>query len=163
MLWIDADKPASDSSEQFGTARPSWKTYKEPNECLATSLSALSVGHLLAWSGCSLCSRSASPIGLWKGGEATFEVFESEGKLSARIVGLSVPKTAEGKEKTDIYNPDPKKRSCAIIGFVFISGFTKKSDTRWGAAKPIPVLWNCRDQTGSKSAFLLFHPKLLLD
>jgi len=117
------------------------------------------------WSGASAVQATdpASPIGFWKGQDGTFEVFESEGKLSARIVGLSVPKTAEGKEKTDIYNPDPKKRSCAIIGFVFISGFTKKSDTRWGAAKPIPVLWNCRDQTGSKSAFLLFHPKLLLD
>ena len=46
-------------------------------------------------------------------------------------VGLSVPKTAEGKEKTDIYNPDPKKRNCPIIGLVFISGFIKKSDTRW--------------------------------
>ena len=73
----------------------------------------------------------ASPIGLWKGGDATFEMFESEGKLSARIVALNEPKTAEGKEKTDIYNPDPKKRSHPIVGLVFISGFTKKSDTRW--------------------------------
>ena len=73
----------------------------------------------------------ASPIGFWKGQDATFEMFESEGKLSARIVALSEPKTAEGKEKTDIYNPDPKKRNHPIIGLVFISGFTKKSDTRW--------------------------------
>src|SRR5258708_19418306 len=73
----------------------------------------------------------ASPIGFWKGQDATFEMFQSEGKLSARIVALSEPKTAEGKEKTDIYNPDPKKRSDPIIGLVFISGFTKKSDTRW--------------------------------
>jgi uncharacterized protein (DUF2147 family) len=73
----------------------------------------------------------ASPIGLWKGQDATFEMFASEGKLNARIVALSEPKTTEGKEKTDIYNPDPKKRSHPIIGLVFISGFTKKSDTRW--------------------------------
>jgi uncharacterized protein (DUF2147 family) len=73
----------------------------------------------------------ASPIGLWKGQDATFEMFESERKLNARIVSLSEPKTTEGKEKTDIYNPDPKKRSHPIIGLVFISGFTKKSDTRW--------------------------------
>jgi uncharacterized protein (DUF2147 family) len=58
-------------------------------------------------------------------------MFETEGKLSARIVALSEPKTAEAKEKTDIYNPDPKKRSYPIIGLVFISGFTKTSDTRW--------------------------------
>ena len=73
----------------------------------------------------------ASPIGFWKGGDATFEMFESRGALNARIVALSEPKTAEGKEKTDIYNPDPKKRTHPIIGLVFISGFTKKSDTRW--------------------------------
>ena len=58
-------------------------------------------------------------------------MFESEGKLSARIVALNEPKTAAGREKTDIFNPDPKKRSNPIIGLVFISGFTKKSDTRW--------------------------------
>ena len=46
-------------------------------------------------------------------------------------MSLSESRTAEGKEKTDIYNPDPKKRSHPIIGLVFISGFTKKSDTRW--------------------------------
>ena len=74
---------------------------------------------------------SVSPIGLWKGGDGTFEMFETEGKLSARIVALSEPKTAEGKEKTDIYNPDPSKRSYPIIGLVFISGFMKTSDTRW--------------------------------
>ena len=74
---------------------------------------------------------SASPIGFWKGQDGTFEMFESEGKLSARIVALNEPKTAQGNEKTDIYNPDPKKRSHPIIGLVFISGFTKKSDTRW--------------------------------
>jgi Uncharacterized protein conserved in bacteria (DUF2147) len=34
-------------------------------------------------------------------------------------------------ESTDIYNPDPKKRRCPIIGLVFISGLTKKSDARW--------------------------------
>jgi uncharacterized protein (DUF2147 family) len=73
----------------------------------------------------------ASPIGLWKGQDGTFEMFESEGKLSARIVALNEPETAEGKGKTDIYNPDPKKRSHPIVGLVFISGFTKKSDTRW--------------------------------
>ena len=73
----------------------------------------------------------ASPIGFWKGEDATFEMFESEGKLSARIVALSEPRTSEGKEKTDIYNPDPKKRNHPIIGLVFISGFTKTSDTRW--------------------------------
>src|SRR4029077_9074249 len=85
------------------------------------------------WFGASAVQATdpASPIGFWKGQDGTFEMFESEGKLSARIVALNDPKTAEGKEKTDIYNPDPKKRSHPIVGLVFISGFKQKSDTRW--------------------------------
>jgi uncharacterized protein (DUF2147 family) len=74
---------------------------------------------------------AASPIGLWRGADATFEMSESEGKLSAKIVGLSEPKTTDGKEKSDIFNPDPRKRNHPIIGLVFISGLTKKSATRW--------------------------------
>ena len=74
---------------------------------------------------------AASPIGLWKGGDGTFEMFESEGRLSARIVALSEPKTSGGKEKTDIHNPDSTKRDHPIIGLIFIRGFAKKSDTRW--------------------------------
>jgi hypothetical protein len=117
----------------------------------------------------------ASPIGLWKGGDATFEMFESEGKLSARIVGLSVPKTAEGKEKTDIYNPDPKKRSCLIIGLVFISGFTKKSDTRWENGTGLRseerqnlfLFYGTRgarqNQSPRLSSYTADGPKLLLD
>ena len=58
-------------------------------------------------------------------------MFESEGKLSAKIVELSEPNATDGKEKSDIYNPDPRKRNHPIIGLVFISGLTKKSATRW--------------------------------
>jgi uncharacterized protein (DUF2147 family) len=76
-------------------------------------------------------SESVSPLGLWENEDATFQIFKNNGKLSARIVALKVPKTPEGKEKTDIYNPDPAKRSAPIIGLVFMSGFVKKSDTRW--------------------------------
>jgi uncharacterized protein (DUF2147 family) len=64
-------------------------------------------------------SENVSPLGLWENEDATFQIFESNGKLSARIVALKVPKTPEGKEKTP------------IIGLVFMSGFARKSDTRW--------------------------------
>ncbi len=74
---------------------------------------------------------ATSPVGLWKNEDATFEIFENKGKLSARIVTLTEPKTSEGKEKTDIHNPDPSKRNRPIIGLVFMSGFNRKSDTRW--------------------------------
>jgi uncharacterized protein (DUF2147 family) len=46
-------------------------------------------------------------------------------------VALSEPKTADGKEKTDIYNPDPNKRNYPIIGLIFKSGYRKKSDSHW--------------------------------
>jgi uncharacterized protein (DUF2147 family) len=74
---------------------------------------------------------TASAVGFWKNEDATFEIFEDQGKLSGKIVALQEPRTAEGKEKTDIHNPDPSKRDRPIVGLVFMSGFTKKSDSRW--------------------------------
>jgi uncharacterized protein (DUF2147 family) len=74
---------------------------------------------------------TASPVGLWKNDDATFQIFEREGKLDGKIVAMQEPRTPEGKDKTDIHNPDPSKRERPIIGLVFMSGFTRKSDTRW--------------------------------
>jgi uncharacterized protein (DUF2147 family) len=79
----------------------------------------------------SLAADTPPPVGLWKNEDATFEIFESEGKLSAKISSIPEPRTTEGKEKTDIHNPDPSKRQRPIVGLVFMSGFTRKSDTRW--------------------------------
>jgi uncharacterized protein (DUF2147 family) len=76
-------------------------------------------------------AENVSPLGFWENEDATFQIFESAGKLCAKIVALKVPKTPEGKEKTDIHNPDPARRGTPIIGLVFMSGFAKKSDTRW--------------------------------
>jgi uncharacterized protein (DUF2147 family) len=76
-------------------------------------------------------SDTVSPVGIWKNDDATFEIFEDQGKLSGKIVALREPRTPEGKEKTDIHNPDAAKRERPIIGLVFLSGFTQKSQTRW--------------------------------
>jgi uncharacterized protein (DUF2147 family) len=76
-------------------------------------------------------SDAVSPVGIWKNDDATFEIFEDQGKLSGKIVALREPRTPEGKEKTDIHNPDAAKRERPIIGLVFLSGFTQKSQTRW--------------------------------
>ena len=96
-------------------------------------LQSLLLASIAFWLGITAihASDAPSPVGLWKGDDATFEMYESDGKLNARIVALRDPKTSEGKEKTDIHNPDPTKRGHPIIGLVFISGFSKKSDTRW--------------------------------
>lgn len=74
---------------------------------------------------------AASPVGFWKNDDATFQIFESEGRLGGKIIEIKEPRTPEGKDKTDIHNPDPSKRERPIIGLVFMSGFNRKSDTRW--------------------------------
>jgi uncharacterized protein (DUF2147 family) len=76
-------------------------------------------------------TESTSPVGFWKNDDATFEIFENQGKLSGKIIAMREPRTPEGKDKTDIHNPDASKRERPIIGLVFLSGFTQKSDTRW--------------------------------
>jgi uncharacterized protein (DUF2147 family) len=78
-----------------------------------------------------LVADSNSPVGLWKNEDATFQIFESDGNLGANIIALKEPTTPEGNQKTDIHNPDPAKRSTPIIGLVFMSGFVRKSETRW--------------------------------
>ena len=78
----------------------------------------------------SFCVEVASPLGHWKNEDATFEIFESDGKLSGRIVDLTEP-LRDGKPKVDIHNTDPSKRSRPIMGMVFMYGFEKRSDTKW--------------------------------
>ena len=96
-----------------------------------TALATLVLCVLFCFKTTSARAENVSPIGLWENEDATFRIFESAGKLSAKIVALKVPKTPEGKEKTDIHNPDPARQGTPIIGLVFMSGFAKKSDTRW--------------------------------
>jgi uncharacterized protein (DUF2147 family) len=72
-----------------------------------------------------------SPVGIWKNDDATLEISENQGKLSGKIIAMREPQTPEGKDKTDIHNPDAAKRQRPIVGLVFLSGFTQKSQTRW--------------------------------
>ena len=83
----------------------------------AASLQFLLMGLVISGLGLTAVSagQAASPIGLWRGADAVFEMFESEGRLSGKIVALSEPTTAEGKEKTDIYNPDPRCRYALVL------------------------------------------------
>src|SRR5260370_41478828 len=98
-----------------------------------SSLHYLWIGLVISGLGLAAVSagQAVSPIGLWRGADAVFEMFESEGRLSGKIVALSEPTTAEGKEKTDIYNPDPTKRKFPMVGLIFISGLTRNSNRQW--------------------------------
>ena len=75
--------------------------------------------------------ESASAIGLWQDPDATFEIYDEHGTLSARIMSVKEGTGPQGVTKRDVHNPDPSKRSRPIIGLVIMSGFVKKSDMHW--------------------------------
>jgi uncharacterized protein (DUF2147 family) len=78
-----------------------------------------------------LLADSSLVAGLWKNEDASFEVYEENGKLNAKIVSLHEPLTPDGKQKTDIHNPDASKHSRPIIGMVFMTGFTPAGSGKW--------------------------------
>ncbi len=74
---------------------------------------------------------SVSPLGLWKNEDARFEIFESGGKLGAKVVSLSKPNDAEGKPRTDVNNPDAGQRKNPLLGLVFMKNFSPAGNGRW--------------------------------
>jgi uncharacterized protein (DUF2147 family) len=76
-------------------------------------------------------AESPSAIGLWKNEDASFEIYEENGKLNAKIVSLREPLAPDGEKKTDIRNPDAGKHSRPIIGLVFMTGFTPAGSGKW--------------------------------
>jgi len=79
-----------------------------------------------------LAADSPSVTGLWKNEDASFEVYEENGKLNAKIVSLREPLAPDGRQKTDIHNPDAAKHSRPIVGMVFMTGFTPTGSGKWG-------------------------------
>jgi uncharacterized protein (DUF2147 family) len=79
-----------------------------------------------------LAADSPSVTGLWKNEDASFEVYEENGKLNAKIVSLREPLAPDGRQKTDIHNPDTGKHGRPIIGMVFMTGFTPTGSGKWG-------------------------------
>jgi uncharacterized protein (DUF2147 family) len=76
-------------------------------------------------------SDSSSVTGLWKNEDASFEVYEENGKLNAKIISLREPLAPDGRQKTDIRNPDASKHDRPIIGLVFMTGFTPAGSGKW--------------------------------
>ena len=79
-----------------------------------------------------LAADSPSVTGLWKNEDASFEVYEENGKLNAKIISLREPLAPDGRQKTDIHNPDAGKHSRPILGMVFMTGFTPTGSGKWG-------------------------------
>lgn len=89
------------------------------------------LGSVLITLGRLAATDSHSVLGLWKNEDATFEIFENEGKLGAKIVALREPLAPDGKAKTDVHNPDASKHGRPIVGIVFMSGFTPAGQGKW--------------------------------
>ena len=81
--------------------------------------------------------EGGSPVGFWKSSDATFQLYEEDGKLNGKIVALKSPLAPDGsgREKLDVHNPDPAKRDRKIKGIVFMVGLTKNKSGKWENGK----------------------------
>ena len=72
-------------------------------------------------------------VGIWltNGKEpAKIEIYRSGEKFYGRIIWLQNP-IKDGKQKTDVNNPDKAKRNNSIIGLVMLTGFRFDGDDEW--------------------------------
>lgn len=72
--------------------------------------------------------------GYWYNAEkdAQVEIYKAtDGKYYGKIFWLKNQNDATGKPKTDINNPDAKKKSTPLMGLILLRGFTKDSDTEY--------------------------------
>jgi uncharacterized protein (DUF2147 family) len=63
------------------------------------------------------------------------EIFKCGDEYCGKIVWLKEPKNDEGKDKTDINNPDPEKRGRNIIGLNIVWGFKFDKYGKWVGGK----------------------------
>ncbi len=70
--------------------------------------------------------------GLWYNDEKTGKVqfYMQNNKLFGKIVWLATP-NENGKPRTDVNNPDSKKRSTPLQGLVFMKNFEKTGKNTW--------------------------------
>jgi len=67
---------------------------------------------------------------LWYNEEKTskIQIYKAtDGKFYGKVVWLKVP-DRDGKPKTDIHNPDDKKKNDPVLGLVILRGFKKDGD-----------------------------------
>ena len=71
------------------------------------------------------CSLAEAIVYQQLNGKAAVTIFNRFAALAGE------PLTPEGKEKTDVHNPDASKHSRPIIGMVFMTGFTPAGSGKW--------------------------------
>ena len=84
----------------------------------------------LPWAIPARAAPSASPVGVWatEGEKSHVQIEACGDTLCGSIIWLKEPLTDQGKEKTDINNPDPALRERKILGLALLSGFVPEKD-----------------------------------
>jgi uncharacterized protein (DUF2147 family) len=73
-------------------------------------------------------------VGTWRtaDGKGLIEIFKSGDSYNGKILGGEPRYDKNGKQiTTDIYNPDPSKRSRPTIGLVIMTNFKFDGDDQW--------------------------------
>lgn len=72
-------------------------------------------------------------VGVWLTSDkepAKILIYKSGDKFYGNIIWLKNP-LKDGKQRTDVQNPDKTKRSNSIIGLVILTGFKFDGDSEW--------------------------------
>ena len=96
-----------------------------------------SVVVILAWMGVGHGAGGDVILGNWltDEGKAEVEIYKCGDEYCGKIMWLKEPKNDEGKDKTDINNPDPEKRGRNIIGMNIVWGFKYDKYGKWVKGK----------------------------
>jgi uncharacterized protein (DUF2147 family) len=87
----------------------------------------------LVWIGVGEALEEDAILGKWLTGEekAEVEIYRCKDRYCGKIVWLKEPKNEDGKDKTDVNNPEPEKRDQRIIGLNIVWDFKYDKDHKW--------------------------------
>jgi uncharacterized protein (DUF2147 family) len=98
---------------------------------------ALVISYILLSTGVLFAANPDAIVGEWytAEGKSVVEIYKCSELYCGKIIWLKNPKTDEGKEKTDITNPDESKRGNRLMGLEILSGFRYKGENAWQDGK----------------------------
>ncbi len=92
---------------------------------------------LVGLAGVSLASEGDAILGQWLTAEglSAVEIYKCGDAYCGKIVWLKEPLDKEGKEKTDINNPDESLRSRKLMGLQILEGLKYKGNNEYKGGK----------------------------
>ena len=92
---------------------------------------------LLTWMGAGHGAEGDAILGNWltEEGKAEVEIYKCNREYCGKIVWLKEPINDEGKDKTDVNNPDPEKKGRKIVGLNIVWGFKYDKYGKWVGGK----------------------------